>query len=311
MGGKCFSRLKDIYQYYSTALKNYPFRVSFISLCILYTPYLVISYPGIFMGDAVSILCQGNGYEPFTSHHPVIYNLFLNLCVKIGLRIFKSWNIGLFVYSMLQFLFVVSVMSYGIYVLAKKTSIHVTWLIILLVHFVLNPRISNYMFLVSKDVIYSSFVFLFIINLFVVIKKDWDATSYFLIGFSLIGMTSFRNDGFIVAILGLVIFIFIDKKSLKKYLTYLVIVISMSSIINNVTISHMGIEPGSKREMLSVPLQMTARCAWEIPQKITQEEEIAILNAFSFNSLEQMGNAYNWIFLSRETGVLWIWISKK
>ncbi len=288
-----FYFLKQLMYIYIKQLRNNPFQITFFTIIILYIPYIIASYPGIFLGDTVSILSQGWGYEDFNSHHPVFYQMILNICVKVGIQIFHSWNIGLFIYSILQMLFIISVLSNGIKILFQYTRIKTGCAIALILYFVLHPLISNYMFLASKEVLYAACIMLWIETLFLIRKNGWKPTYCIPYGLSLVCSSLIRNDGLYVVIISIIVFCFLDRKSLKKHLFYLLIIILIHFILSTVILSAIGARNGSKREMLSIPLQQTARAVWKHQDDISEKEKDIILNAFNFKSLDEMAQSYN------------------
>ena len=286
-------KLKQLTVRYVRRLRSKPFWTSFFTILILYVPYILVSYPGIFMSDSVSIVAQGWGFADFTSHHPVFYQLILNTCMKAGVKIFHSWNIGLFLYSMLQMLFVISVLSCGIHILLCYTKIRVRYVMALMLYFVVQPRIVNYMFLATKDVFYAAFILLWIEMLFLIKKNGWKAAYGVAYGVSLLCSILIRNDGFYVVGISLLIFCFLDRASWKKHALCLFLVIAAQVLFSSVIFPGLGAKSGSKREMLSIPIQQVARTVWKHPEHITREEEQVILNACDFESLEEIGASYD------------------
>lgn len=278
---------------YTQRLRNKPFQTSFFTILILYIPYILVSYPGIFMSDSVSILCQGWGYAEFTSHHPVFYQLILNTCIKVGVKIFHSWNFGLFLYSMLQMLFVVSVLSNGIQILLRYTKIRARYVMALILYFVLQPRIVNYMFLATKDVFYAACILLWIEMIFFIKKNGWKSAYCIPYGLSMLGAMLIRNDGLYVVGISILIFCFLDKQAFKKHIASLFLVLAAYFLFSAVIFPGLGAKSGSKREMLSIPIQQVARTVWKHPEGITGEEAQVILNACDFESLEEIAASYD------------------
>ena len=110
----------------SLVLENHTFLCSFLTIVVLYIPYIVCSYPAILQGDAQDFILQGYNLPSLQSerlvllnknvylnaHHPVAYTMLVHICMIIGKFLFKSWNAGLFLVSLIQFVFAASVISY-------------------------------------------------------------------------------------------------------------------------------------------------------------------------------------------------------
>ena len=87
---------------YAQLVVRYPFRTVFVTLLIINIPYMVVSYPGIFMGDSATQIAQ----YPFqtselSNHHPVMHTLFLGFCLNIG-GMAGSWNLGGLIFCLVQ-----------------------------------------------------------------------------------------------------------------------------------------------------------------------------------------------------------------
>lgn len=93
--------------YWKTALK----------LAIIWLPNVIAKYPGAFCPDSVWQFQQGMGLLGFTSHHPPFHTLMIKICVLIGDRIFYSYNIGSFIFILLQYLIMTAIFAYTIYYL--------------------------------------------------------------------------------------------------------------------------------------------------------------------------------------------------
>ncbi len=278
---------------YAGLLVRRPFMTVFLTLLIGYIPYVAVSYPALFMGDCQTIIPQGFGAAPFTTHHPVIYTLFLCGVLKAGTAIFHSWNAAIFVFSVLQLLFYLSVMSYSIQVLIQKAGCSWKWALALEMFFLLSPRISNCMFVTTKDVYYAAFLLLFSVAVFVLLQEGWKKENTLRLAFAAAGILIFRKDGYYVLLLSFASFMLFNQKLRKRMPAFLAAVVLLHLLFNQVIYPAAGIRKGSIKEMLSIPLQQTARCAKYLADSLSEEEKAEILDLFDFDSLEEMGAAYD------------------
>ena len=278
---------------YAEMLIRQPFRTAFLTLLIAYLPYVIASYPALFMGDCQTIIPQGFGAAPLTTHHPVLYTLFLCGAIKAGTVLTHSWNAAVFMFAIMQLMFFLTVMSYSIYVLIRKTNCMWKWALVLEVYYILSPRISNCMFVITKDVWYAGFLLLFGIALYCILREGWTKSNTLLLAVSSAGILIFRKDGFYVLLLSFMVYLLFSRRLRRNMPFFLVSVLLMNILFNQVIYPAAGIEKGSIKEVLSIPLQQTARCAKYLGDSLTEEEKDEILDLFYFESIEEMGNAYD------------------
>lgn len=271
------------------ALNSHPFRTTFLFFMILFTPYFVAYYPGIFMGDTKDLILQAYNLPEYTSnylnlldesirlnqHHPVAHTMFLHLCIELGHRLAGSWNMGVFFYSMAQAMILFAAVGYAMTVLTQA-KVPAKLRFGLLCYLALHPKIRNYVFLVSKDTMYASFFLFFILSFYGILKdgtKNRKTAVVFLISTAL--MVLFRNDAKIFIAAALLVAAWKRKKIRKFCLLSGIVVLTGASLYGS-ALTSMGITPGSRREMLSVPFQQTARYMKEHGDEITKEEYDAI-----------------------------------
>lgn len=88
-----------------------------------------------------------------------------------------------------------------------------------------------------------------------------------------------------------IILIFLLTKKKKRYLAASLFCLIFVWIgYNNIFLPLSGVQPGSKREMLSVPFQQTARYINCYPDEVTQEEKNAIDKVLDY---EHIADNYN------------------
>lgn len=106
-----------------------PFRTVFLSLLIIYIPYIIASWPGIFLADEDVQIAQwhvecgkilpgylrGHLVRPdvfLNTHHPLLHTALFNWCLDTGLRVFHSGNIGVFILTFSQLLLMICAVSW-------------------------------------------------------------------------------------------------------------------------------------------------------------------------------------------------------
>ena len=278
---------------YAGLLTRRPFPTVFCTLLIGYLPYMIVSYPALFMGDCQTIIPQGFGASPLTTHHPVPYTLFLCGVLRAGKDLLSSWNAGAFLFALIQTLFFLAVMAYSIQVLIQKAGCSWKWALALEVWYVLGPRISNCMFVITKDVWYAACLLLFGASVFCVQREGWTRKNTIQLALSAVGILCFRKDGFYVLLLSFAVYLLFSRKLRKGMPVFLIAVLGLHFLFNQVIYPAAGIEKGSIKEMLSIPLQQTARCTKYLGDSLTEEEKSEILDLFYFDSIEEMGETYD------------------
>ena len=84
--------LRRIWRKYWTMVETRPIATVWGTLLLVNLPYMLLSYPAIFMGDTGSQLSQGFGEATLTNHHPVIHTLFLSLFHPLFLSIKSEYS---------------------------------------------------------------------------------------------------------------------------------------------------------------------------------------------------------------------------
>ena len=280
--GRAAERIEGEKHGYAGLLTRRPFPTAFCTLLIGYLPYMIVSYPALFMGDCQTIIPQGFGASPLTTHHPVPYTLFLCGVLRAGKDLLSSWNAGAFLFALIQTLFFLAVMAYSIQVLIQKAGCSWKWALALEVWYVLGPRISNCMFVITKDVWYAACLLLFGASVFCVQREGWTRKNTIQLALSAVGILCFRKDGFYVLLLSFAVYLLFSRKLRKGMPVFLIAVLGLHFLFNQVIYPAAGIEKGSIKEMLSIPLQQTARCTKYLGDSLTEEEKSEILDLFYF-----------------------------
>lgn len=312
--------IKDtLYGKFVLWFEKVPFWHTFLVLCILSVPYIVISYPGIVQGDYESMLLQGfnvpdslsNVLVPLdpevylNNHHTFMYTLFVHACVMVGKILFDSYNIGLFLVGLIQFIFATAVISYLIdYFVSLQINSKVY--IVALLYYILSPRIRSYLFLISKDVLYS-FTLLFLIvflskNLLfkkcetetfadgnvqasISSKKTGILFIYILLMGALIVVL--RNEGRYVIVVWLALMACIHKPMRKRYIVTMLTLMAFVFLLSNIIMPYYKITPGSMREMISVPFQQTARYVLYHDDEVTEYQREIIDKVIVYDTLAE------------------------
>lgn len=289
----------------------------FLLTVLAWSPSYIAAMPGIFMGDTGAQIRQWfnlpNGTSDYLNlinpdvllngHHPVAHTALVGGCVQLGLRLFGDENIGLLVYTTLQYLvtamtvayLVCSMRRFGCGLAPRAAS---------LAFFLFMPLFSNYAVLITKDVLFADALAVLVVQTAVLLcsfrgvavrRRDWA-----LLVMSSIGCAFLRNGGLVfplaacslaalfcardaarvsardggsasggVASAGVASSVRCGAAPLdgpvalrRRWIAVLgvaVLVLVLNAAFTRVVMPAFDITPGSRREMLSIPFQQTAR----------------------------------------------------
>lgn len=225
-------------------------------------------------------------------HHPVAHTALVGGCVQLGMQTFGDENTGLLIYTTLQFLITAATVAYLVCSL-RRFGCGLAPRAASLLFFAFMPLFSNYAVLITKDVLFADALAVLVVQTATLLaegagfdpgagggvavrSRDWA-----LLAASSIGCTFLRNGGLVfpLAACGLAtIFSAWDAVRARRRtdaargnapavphrrwmavagMAALVLVLNMA--FTRVVMPALDITPGSRREMLSIPFQQTAR----------------------------------------------------
>lgn len=225
-------------------------------------------------------------------HHPVVHTALVGGCVQLGMQAFRDENAGLLIYTTLQFLITAATVAYLVCSL-RRFGCGLAPRTASLLFFAFMPLFSNYAVLITKDVLFADALAVLVVQTATLLaeganfgpgaggsvavrSRDWA-----LLAASSIGCTFLRNGGLVfpLAACGLAaIFSAWDAVRARRRtdaarsnapaaphrrwmaiagVAALVLVLNMA--FTRVVMPALDITPGSRREMLSIPFQQTAR----------------------------------------------------
>lgn len=263
------SQRKGLLGGYKAMLVKFPFRTVFLTLLIVYLPYTILSYPAIVQGDIGAYVLQGfnlpEGVSEYLNlidenvklngHHPVLYTLFVHVCLVIGKSVFGSYNTGIFLVALSQLLGVCAVLAGSIRIL-NQMKVRENMLLGLIFYFAFAPRMQNYMFLITKDIVAACMLLMLLMSVFEMIQGDTSKKrALFAISLFGIAVALLRNEGKYVILGSIVIMMFLLEKHRKTLLVSGVTIAISVGVFFNVLMPVFHITPSSRREALSVPFQ--------------------------------------------------------
>lgn len=289
---------------YEFIFEKHPFIIPLIILIICYLPYIIAFYPGILSPDPsnqikmffhietnyldYAVLLDPDVY--ITNHHPVLHTIILGGLTKIG-DLIGNVNIGIFMYSILQIVIVVSTLSFTIYYMKKLKTPSIIRIITLVIY-ALVPVFPLYAMSVVKDVIFNCFVIIYSILIFdfIKFKQNLNIKKIILIIILLLLIMMFRNNGIYAVLLSMPLLIIFVKNNRLHLSLILVISVTLFELYTKVLFPYLKITPGSIREVLSVPFQQTARYVKYYGNTLNNKEKNIIDKVLGISDL---GERYN------------------
>ncbi len=293
------------------ALERHPLLGPAVLLALAWAPTLLASLPGLFMGDTGAQIRQWfnlpNGTSDYlnlidpnvllNAHHPVVHTALIGGCVQLGISVLGSANVGVIVYTLLQFCATVLCVAYMMSTLWRMGAGMVARLTVL-AFFVFMPMFSNYAVLLTKDVFFADFLLLMALQTAKLlvprvrercggstgepaalpdIEMPYGARDWVLLALASFGTAFFRNGGIVLSAAALLLTSFVlllDRRHAARAQAALwaprlrrvlapaatfAATLAVSLWFTGVFMPAHGITPASKREALSIPFQMTAR----------------------------------------------------
>lgn len=231
----------------------------YLIIVLSWIPTLLAFFPGLFSADVPDQAVQTMG--TYSTHHPLIHTLFLQMCLRIGRTIWNT-NFGIFIYELVQMSLMAFIMSLAIsYVRRKGASLY--FIIGMILLYGIYPVSATLAITTTKDSLFSAFFLAFILLLVELIDYEehfFSKRKQICLVLSAVLCMLFRNNAvYVVPFAFIFLFICVPhyKKNVFKLGVATVLLFIVASMTLKVTTS--AVDDETKREMLSVPCQQLAR----------------------------------------------------
>lgn len=277
-------RIRKINEKISKWLEKFDDRLLFFIvwafIFIMWLPAYLILYPGVLSYDMISQTTSALG-EITNNHHPVLHTWLIRIFMRMGEKLFSSYESGIGLLSLLQMI----ILSYALsrmVMLLKKKAVPILLVIgtaVLSAVWFMNACLSVTMI---KDTLHAAFLVLFCCH-FVEIAtnpSEYIARKRNLVLFPIVSffMCAFRNNGLHIYLFCFAILLVLRIsrfRRVKRYLPLIAVVILpviMFKIYTGPVFDALGIEPGQVREALSIPIQQLQRVAVKRAGELTPEQ---------------------------------------
>lgn len=266
------------------------FIVSFLIILACWIPYFLTLFPGVLTSDSISQFSSIiNEFNIISDHHPVAHTVFIGFLYKIGFFIFNNVNFATSFVSFIQMTIMITIFSYLCVWLYKK-NISKNILILVIIFFSLSPIHGYYSVTMWKDVLFSGFFLLFVLNII-----DIDQSKIFdtkkKIKFIMLSLLIlfFRNNALYVYIFCIPFLIYLYKDKLYRILICLFVSLFCYFGIKGPVFNYFNIKKSSSSEYIAIPLQQVGRMAYK-NVKFT-DKELDIINELIL--VDDMAHLYN------------------
>ena len=111
---------------------------------LLYLPFFLRYFPGLFFGDTFSSFAQIMGWNPLSNHHPVAFTMMMAACIKIAGLMGMSPSVGVALLTVLQMACVASTFGYLSIWVTSRLGVSSRWSWLLVVYFGLSRYCALY-----------------------------------------------------------------------------------------------------------------------------------------------------------------------
>ena len=281
-----------VFAWYEKKLASAPFLTVTLTLAVLYLPCMLISYPGISYWDTYSQIAMAFPELEYTSsyvdtgslikpgvylnaHHPVAHTMLLHWCLVAGKSLLNSWNLGFYLYGILQAAAMICASAWVVRQYVRKHGVTARFVRWLPVYMFAHPVIHQYLLLATKDTLYAVFLMLTVCAWVQVLTEGGRKPLLLMLLFST-GTVLFRNEGRYVLMIAAAGSFLLNPKARKRMAAVFLYTLVFSVVYSRVLLPAAGVTPGSRREVFSVPFQQTARYVASHGDEVTAEEREAI-----------------------------------
>ena len=273
-------------------MHRHPQLFAFLVILVCWLPYLVAFFPGTVSFDGWRQLCMYFGYYKFSNLHPWQMTVLMGNLMKLGSLI--SDNMGIFA-IVLTF----SIIEAACYAYVCRNLLK--WKLprwgygAAVLFFGLVPVFGSYAQTVMKDGLfaallacYVSMILDFCIGEHQSGKKNGEWRQWLVLFLVAAAMCMSRKNGLHMVLPSLVLtLIYLNRRQWRCVLLLVVGILAVYVGCGKISTA-IGVEPGSVRAMLAIPLQQTARYVTTYPEDVTKEEKEALEAVLDYENISEI-----------------------
>ncbi|MBE7043688.1 MAG: hypothetical protein E7399_09425 [Ruminococcaceae bacterium] len=283
-----FQPKEEAYGKVFSVYQKSPVLITMGVLLLFWSPWLIFYFPGTLPFDGNFQLNMYFGLIPFTGHHPPLSTYLMGWLITLG-QALGSASIGIFLHTAIQTL----LLSFSMALVIRcffRFGISKWMIAVTVLFFGLFPFFPIYAQAFMKDTVFTALFLLYTLLLMAFFKEKQSTIPCIAFFFTALLLMLFRNNGMFVVLFTAVGCLFIKTTGKKQWIFISALAIAINFGINNFLWPSLGIGEGSKGEILSIPLQQTARYVKEYEEEITPEEQKEISKVLEY---EGLGERYN------------------
>lgn len=248
-------------QYYKRVIPGrYSSVVIFCSIFLCWLVVFLTFYPGSCSYDSYQSIQQS--LTQITSNaHPVLFTLFVKVCIQTGLALFHNMNAAVALFSIVQMLILAVVLTYTVQWLANHNA-PLLFIILTIIYYSANPIIVRYSFTMWKDIMFSAVILLLVLFLYDLVtdeRKSLQDNKTLLQLIILSVLASFLRNRIIYGVMVcFFILVFIEKQGKRKLFMVFSAVSMFVLVIQGPVYDVLEIEKSNFAEGQGVSLQQIA-----------------------------------------------------
>lgn len=281
MPSRAKSKLLTFYNAHTVA-------AAFIIIILCWLPCLISYYPGTIVTDTKIQLMQTLGLFRKNQHHPFVSTYLVSSLFRLGVFL-KDESLGTYLYILFQ-----TIVSAGVFALCinkiKQLGLRPAFQVCSLVFFALFP-VSGFIVIWSvKDILYSSLFALFVLQTVSLLCASGNIKTNRILFYGLVFLlvSLLRNNGIHAAApTGIAVLFALRGPERIKTGACVFSAILIFLFLTNGLFPALGFPHGSKKEILTIPFQQTARYVKEYGHELADEEKIAINRVLNLQKLPE------------------------
>ena len=266
-----------------------PGRASSLLIGAAWLPWVAVFWPGSVDWDSWGQISQVLGKQDMTAHHTVLSTWLHGWLFLLG-RALGSDNLGVFLYIVLQF--IVCAWVFGqVTAFAARLGCTRRVQYAVTAFFALDPIWGVFIQTQVKDTLYTGIFVLFVLKTaeLLLFPAEYTGRTRRLAAYAVLGVLCclLRKNGIyaVVPMLLAAAFTVGEKKLRRPVLAVLLAVCIGASGFDLFTEKVLDIPAGSVGEVLSIPMQQTARYVRDYGSEVTDEEKAAISAVMDYDAL--------------------------
>lgn len=274
-----------------------PFISMFILTLGISIIYFIAFYPGIVTWDGFWQLDMFYGIREMSNHHPAGLSYLMGTLVEIG-RFFIDDNFGIALFTIIEMIINALIYAYTIKIISRLKIPNILFYGAIIFYSSFPLLSLNSVTYIKDTLFYLIALFLFVFQYyhFVIAYDASNKRKFLYLTGIYILLILLRNTGIYITIVSLVCLLIYYRKENRDIFAGLVLVFGVALIFNisynTIIYSVLDVNHSSIREMMSIPLQQTARYLKYYPDDLT-DTEIDVLNNLFSVELEEVGELYN------------------